>query len=92
MSQVHYGITCNARLEEMHQFSSCWRRKHRHSTIHLKFPNPLFFRYANKAALETHAKTDHFKAMNKTVKKEDLLAEPMKIVFTKEVGGYASKL
>lgn len=30
--------------------------------------------------------------MGKTLKEEDLLAAPMKIIFTKEVGGYASKL
>jgi quinol monooxygenase YgiN len=49
-------------------------------------------RYANQAALETHAKTDYFKELGRALKKEDLLAEPMKVLFTKEAGGYASKL
>lgn len=40
----------------------------------------------------THAKSDAFKALGRTMKKEDLLAEPMKVIFTKEAGGYASKL
>lgn len=48
--------------------------------------------YANKAALETHAKSEDFKKMGKLMKTEDLLAEPTKVMFTKEVGGYASKL
>jgi len=30
--------------------------------------------------------------MGKTMKSEDLLAEPMRVIFTKEAGGYASKL
>jgi hypothetical protein len=30
--------------------------------------------------------------MGKAFKKEDLLAAPMKVMFTKEAGGYASKL
>ncbi|KAL1795213.1 hypothetical protein ACET3X_007029 [Alternaria dauci] len=48
--------------------------------------------YANKAALETHAKSEDFKKLSKALKTEDLLAEPIKILFTKEAGGYASKL
>ena len=48
--------------------------------------------YANKAALETHGKSEDFKKLGKTMKTEDLLAEPMKVLFTKEAGGYASKL
>jgi hypothetical protein len=34
-----------------------------------------------------HGKTEHFKTMGRAMKKEDLLAEPMKILVTKEVGG-----
>jgi quinol monooxygenase YgiN len=49
-------------------------------------------RYADKAALETHGKTDYFKELVGTFKEEDLLAEPMKVLLTQEVGGYASKL
>lgn len=48
--------------------------------------------YANQAALEAHAKSDDFKAMGRAFKKEDLLASPMKVMFTKEAAGYASKL
>ncbi|KAL6703752.1 hypothetical protein ACN47E_009133 [Coniothyrium glycines] len=48
--------------------------------------------YANQAALETHAKSADFKALGRALKKEDLLAAPMKVLFTKEAGGYASKL
>jgi hypothetical protein len=39
-----------------------------------------------------HAKSEHFRAMGKTMKKEDLLAEPIKAIFTREAGGFASKL
>jgi quinol monooxygenase YgiN len=49
-------------------------------------------RYANKAALETHAKSEDLKKLGKAFKTEDLLAEPMKLLFTKEAGGYSSKL
>ena len=52
----------------------------------------MMHRYANKAALETHGKSEDFKNLGRALKKEDLLAEPMKILFTKEAGGYASKL
>ncbi|KAI8940543.1 hypothetical protein NX059_004221 [Plenodomus lindquistii] len=48
--------------------------------------------YANKAALETHGKSEAFKTLNSTMKKEGLLAEPLRIILTKEAGGYASKL
>ncbi|KAF1359522.1 ABM-domain-containing protein [Lizonia empirigonia] len=47
--------------------------------------------YKDQAALGAHAKSDAFKALGRTMK-EDLLAEPMKVIFTKEAGGYASKL
>jgi quinol monooxygenase YgiN len=49
-------------------------------------------RYADKAALETHGNSDYFKELTRTFKNEDLLAEPMKVLFTEEAGGYASKL
>jgi quinol monooxygenase YgiN len=52
----------------------------------------IMCRYANQAALETHGKTDYFKEMGRALKKEDLLAEPMNVLFTKEACGYASKL
>lgn len=48
--------------------------------------------YADKGALETHAQSENFKKMGKLMKTEDLLAEPMEVMFTEEVGGYASKL
>jgi hypothetical protein len=37
-------------------------------------------------------KTDYFKLLGKTMKEEDLLAAPMKIIMTKESGGFASRL
>ncbi|KAF9699910.1 hypothetical protein EKO04_002544 [Ascochyta lentis] len=48
--------------------------------------------YKDQASIAAHAKTDYFKTLGRTMKKEDLLAEPMKVIFTKEAGGYASKL
>lgn len=50
------------------------------------------YRYKDQAALGAHAKSEDFKTLGRTLKKEDLLAEPMKVIFTKEAGGYASKL
>jgi quinol monooxygenase YgiN len=50
------------------------------------------YRYKDQAALGAHAKSDDFKTLGRSLKKEDLLAEPMKVYFTKEAGGYASKL
>ena len=49
-------------------------------------------RYKDKAAIDAHAKSPDFKKMGKTMKEEDLLAGPMKVMFTKEAGGFASKL
>jgi quinol monooxygenase YgiN len=49
-------------------------------------------RYKDKAAIEAHSKSENFKKMGKALKEGDLLAGPMKIMVTKEVGGYASKL
>ena len=49
-------------------------------------------RYKDKASLEAHGKSEYFKNLGRALKKEDLLAAPMKVMFTKEVGGYASKL
>ncbi|KAH7345880.1 antibiotic biosynthesis monooxygenase-like protein [Pyrenochaeta sp. MPI-SDFR-AT-0127] len=48
--------------------------------------------YKDKAALGAHAKSEHFRSMGRQLKEEDLLAGPMKVMFTKEAGGYASKL
>jgi quinol monooxygenase YgiN len=49
-------------------------------------------RYKNKEALGIHGASAHFKDLGRAFKKEDLLAAPMKAYFTKEVGGYTSKL
>lgn len=49
-------------------------------------------RYKDKAALAAHAQTEYFKVMGKTIKQEDLLEKPMEVVFTREAGGFASKL
>ncbi|KAF2703550.1 antibiotic biosynthesis monooxygenase-like protein [Pleomassaria siparia CBS 279.74] len=48
--------------------------------------------YKDKDALGFHGASAHFKDLGRELKKEDLLAGPMKAYFTKEVGGYASKL
>ncbi|KAJ4288150.1 hypothetical protein N0V90_012167 [Kalmusia sp. IMI 367209] len=48
--------------------------------------------YKDQASLQAHGTSDYFKEMGRAIKKEDLLAEPMKILFTKDVGGYVSKL
>ncbi|OAL44016.1 antibiotic biosynthesis monooxygenase-like protein [Pyrenochaeta sp. DS3sAY3a] len=48
--------------------------------------------YKDKASLATHGKSEDFKTLGRTLKKEDLLAAPMKVIFTKEVGGFSSKL
>ncbi|KAF2627825.1 ABM-domain-containing protein [Macroventuria anomochaeta] len=48
--------------------------------------------YKDQASIAAHAKSPDFKALGKTLKQEDLLAEPMRVIFTKEAGGYASKL
>jgi quinol monooxygenase YgiN len=49
-------------------------------------------RYKDQASLQTHGTSKDFKEMGRAFKKEDLLAAPMQVIFTKEVGGYASKL
>lgn len=48
--------------------------------------------YKDQAAIAAHGKSPDYKALGKAIKNEDLLAEPMKIIVTKEAGGYASKL
>lgn len=50
------------------------------------------FRYKDMASMQAHGTSDYFKELGTTVKEEELLAEPMKILFTKDVGGYISKL
>lgn len=52
----------------------------------------ILSRYKNKEALGVHGASTHFKDLGRAFKKEDLLAAPMKVYFTKEVGGYTSKL
>ncbi|KAF2010650.1 antibiotic biosynthesis monooxygenase-like protein [Aaosphaeria arxii CBS 175.79] len=48
--------------------------------------------YKDEQSLGIHAASKDFKALGRAFKQEDLLAEPMKPYFTKEVGGFASKL
>jgi len=50
------------------------------------------YRYKDSESIKIHGQSDYFKAMGNAFKTEDLLAEPMKVMFTKEAGGYASKL
>lgn len=49
-------------------------------------------RYANQAALEAHVKSPAGQELGKKFKEEDLVAEPMKIMLTKTVAGFDSKL
>jgi quinol monooxygenase YgiN len=49
-------------------------------------------RYKDQQSLAAHGTSQHFKEMSRTMKKEDLLDGPMQVYFTKEAGGFASKL
>ncbi|KAF2111353.1 antibiotic biosynthesis monooxygenase-like protein [Lophiotrema nucula] len=48
--------------------------------------------YKDQDSLKQHAGSKDFKAMGNAFKDEGLLKEPMKVLFTKSVAGYASKL
>ena len=50
------------------------------------------YRYADQAALDAHVNSPFGQELGKAFKEEDLVAEPMKIIVTKSVAGYASKL
>jgi quinol monooxygenase YgiN len=52
----------------------------------------ILCRYKDQASLKMHGASKHFKDLGRAFKNEDLLAAPMKVLFTKEVGGYGSKL
>ncbi|EUC41709.1 hypothetical protein COCMIDRAFT_105447 [Bipolaris oryzae ATCC 44560] len=68
-------------------------RYHLHREI--KGTTPRFVmleKYENQAALDTHVKSDIGVRLGKTFKEEDLVESPMKVIFVKSVGGYASKL
>lgn len=49
-------------------------------------------RYKDEKSLGVHAASKEFRELGKAMKSEGLLAEPMKVWFTEEVGGFASKL
>ncbi|KAF2831814.1 hypothetical protein CC86DRAFT_378584 [Ophiobolus disseminans] len=48
--------------------------------------------YKDKVAIDVHAKSEGFRAMGKVMKEEGLLDGPMRVMVTREAGGYASKL
>ncbi|ORY04549.1 antibiotic biosynthesis monooxygenase-like protein [Clohesyomyces aquaticus] len=48
--------------------------------------------YKDQKSLGIHGTSKDFKELGRALKTEDLLAEPMKVYFTKEAGGFASKL
>jgi len=48
--------------------------------------------YKDKAALGIHGGSAAFKTLGRTMKEEDLLAEPMKVLFTKGTAGFESRL
>jgi quinol monooxygenase YgiN len=50
------------------------------------------YRYKDMASMQAHGASDHYKELGSAIKQEDLLAEPIKVLFTKDVGGYTSKL
>ena len=49
-------------------------------------------RYKDQESLKQHGGSKDFKALGRAFRDEGLLAEPMKVLFTKSVAGYASKL
>ncbi|KAF2430971.1 hypothetical protein EJ08DRAFT_553674, partial [Tothia fuscella] len=48
--------------------------------------------YKDKAALGAHGSSAKFKALGATMKSESLTSAPMKVIFTNEAGGFASRL
>ncbi|KAF2635350.1 hypothetical protein P280DRAFT_437293 [Massarina eburnea CBS 473.64] len=48
--------------------------------------------YKDRASLQAHGTSEDFKNLERAFKKEELLASPMKVLFTKESGGFPSKL
>ncbi|KAL5116253.1 hypothetical protein ACEQ8H_005811 [Pleosporales sp. CAS-2024a] len=48
--------------------------------------------YKDMESAKLHGETDYFNALKKSFGEEDLLAQPLKIILTKEVGGFASRL
>jgi len=48
--------------------------------------------YKDMASIKVHGGSEPFKTLGRAFKKEDLLAEPMKVIFTKPVAGFASRL
>lgn len=56
------------------------------------FLTSICYRYEDQAALEFHAKSESVVETRRLLESEDLLSEPLKIMLTKDVGGYASKL
>jgi hypothetical protein len=76
MNPVLCDITYTKRPKAMHLPSSCWKRK----IVYTRKMYIIFtcYRYKDKAAIEAHSKSEDFKTMGRTMKKEDLLAAPMK--------------
>lgn len=50
------------------------------------------YRYKDMESLQAHVASDYFKDLTNTLQTEDLVAEPMQVLFTQDVGGFASKL
>jgi hypothetical protein len=49
-------------------------------------------RYKDKASIATHGGSDKFKALGRAFKVEGILSTPMKVIFTKPVAGFESRL
>ncbi|KIW04900.1 hypothetical protein, variant [Verruconis gallopava] len=65
-----------------------------HLQVETKGDAPSIFvleRYKDKASLGAHGSSPEFKAFQKTLAKEGLLAE-FKVYYTKGFGGFASRL
>lgn len=52
----------------------------------------MVYSYEDMASVQSHGQTEHFKELNETLKKETLVTEPLQVIFTKDAGGFASKL
>jgi len=72
-----------------HRLLSCWKRALSPAKDESRLTES---RYEDKASIDAHGNSEHFKALGKAMKEEDLLAGPMKVMVTKEAGGFASRL
>ncbi|QDS76043.1 hypothetical protein FKW77_005341 [Venturia effusa] len=48
--------------------------------------------YKDKASIAVHGGSQPFKELGRAFKQENLLSKPMQVIFSKPVGGFASRL